>query len=31
LQWLKEDRDIRRGLETEGKKVARGARRDQVR
>lgn len=29
LQWLKEDRDHRRGLEKEGRK-ARGARRDQV-
>jgi len=30
LQWLKEDRDIRRELEKAGQKVTRGARRDQV-
>ncbi|RXW25251.1 hypothetical protein EST38_g603 [Candolleomyces aberdarensis] len=30
LQWLKEDREKRRGLEAEGQKIARGARRNQT-
>lgn len=30
LQWLKEDRDFRRELEKEGKRIVRGARRNEV-
>jgi hypothetical protein len=30
LQWLKEDREKRRELETEGQRVSRGARREEV-